>query len=130
MEVQGGQVLQQLMTVRLIKDTAVVLIGELAGEIGIAGDRQGGVVEAETTIIKIRGELKKDIVYKNGIQYPREPKDLPRFLPRLCEKYGGPERFLAAPSTWNYDLHEIRRLLDEGKVQDMATKKEKGGGAR
>ena len=68
--------------------------------------------------------------YKNGIQYPREPKDLPRFLPRLCEKYGGPERFLAAPSTWNYDLHEIRRLLDEGKVQDMATKKEKGGGAR
>ena len=56
MEVQGGQVLQQLMTVRLIKDTAVVLIGELAGEIGIAGDRQGGVVEAETTIIKIRGD--------------------------------------------------------------------------
>ena len=56
MEVQGGQVLQQLMTVRLIKDTAVVLIGELAGEIGIAGDRQGGVVAAETTIIKIRGD--------------------------------------------------------------------------
>ena len=81
-------------------------------------------------IEKMRDELKKDIVYKNGIQYPREPKDLPRFLPRLCEKYGGPERFLAAPSTWNYDLHEIRRLLDEGKVQDMATKKEKGGGAR
>ena len=78
----------------------------------------------------LRDELKKDIVYKDGIQYPREPKDLPRFLPRLCEKYGGPERFLAAPSTWNYDLHEIRRLLDEGKVQDMATKKEKGGGAR
>ena len=81
-------------------------------------------------IEKMRDELKKDIVYKDGIQYPREPKDLPRFLPRLCEKYGGPERFLAAPSTWNYDLHEIRRLLDEGKVQDMATKKEKGGGAR
>ena len=57
MEVQGGQVLQQLMTVRLIKDTAVVLIWELAGEIGIAGDRQGGVVEAETTIIKIRGDV-------------------------------------------------------------------------
>ena len=52
-------------------------------------------------IEKLRDELKKDIVYKDGIQYPREPKDLPRFLPRLCEKYGGPERFLAAPSTWN-----------------------------
>ena len=78
----------------------------------------------------LRDELKKDIVYKDGIQYPREPKDLPKFLPRLCEKYGGPERFQAAPSTWNFDLHEIRRLLDEGKAQDRAAQKEKGGGAR
>ena len=31
-------------------------------------------------------------------------------------------------SGWLTDT--IRRLLDEGKVQDMATKKEKGGGAR
>ena len=79
---------------------------------------------------KLRDELRKDIVYKDGIQYPREPKDLPKFLPRLCEKYGGPERFQAAPSTWNFDLHEIRRLLDEGKAQDRAAQKEKGGGAR
>ena len=79
---------------------------------------------------KLRGELKKDIVYKDGIQYPREPKDLPRFLPRLCEKYGGPDRFQVAPSTWNYDLHEIRRLLNEDKAQDRAAQKEKGGGAR
>ena len=28
------------------------------------------------------------------------------------------------------DMDTLVRLLDEGKVQDMATKKEKGGGAR
>lgn len=78
----------------------------------------------------LRDELAADIVYKDGIQYPRDPKDLPQFLPRLCEKYGGPERFQVASSTWNFDLHEIRRLLDEGKAQDRAAKKEKGGGAR
>ena len=27
-------------------------------------------------------------------------------------------------------VEQVVRLLDEGKVQDMATKKEKGGGAR
>jgi len=27
-------------------------------------------------------------------------------------------------------VENVVRLLDEGKVQDMATKKEKGGGAR
>ena len=79
---------------------------------------------------KLRDKLAKDIIYKDGIQYPRDPKALPQFLPRLCEKYGGPERFQMAPSTWNFDLHEIRRLLDEGKAHDKAAKKEKGGGAR
>ena len=79
---------------------------------------------------KLRDELAKDIVYKDGIEYPREPKDLPRFLPRLCEKYGGPERFQMAASTWNFDLHEVRRRLDEGKAHDKGAKKEKGGGAR
>ena len=78
----------------------------------------------------MRDELKKDIVYKDGIQYPREPKDLPRFLPRLCEKYGGPERFLAAPSTWNYDLHEIRRLLDEGVFRRFVAVRRRPDGAR
>ena len=54
-EPQGGQVLQELVSVSIVKNTAVVLIGELAGNVGIAGDRQGGVVEAETALIKIRG---------------------------------------------------------------------------
>ncbi len=62
-EPQGGQVLQELVSVSIVKNTAVVLIGELAGNVGIAGDRQGGVVEAETALIKIRG---------NGVVEPPE----------------------------------------------------------
>ena len=84
---------------------------------------------------KLTDELRNGIVYKDGIQYPREPRDLPKFLPRLCAKHGGPERFNVQASSWNFDLHEIRKLLDEGKQHDrQAAKKEKphekGGGAR
>ena len=56
--------------------------------------------------------------------------DLPQFLPRLCEKYGGPERFQVAPSTWNFDLHEIRWLLNEGKARDQAVQRKEGSGVR
>ncbi len=82
------------------------------------------------TFRALREELAKDLVYRDGIQYPREPKDLPQFLPRLCEKYGGPERFQAMPAAWNFDLHEVRRLLDQGIPLNKPLKKEKGGGMR
>ena len=86
--------------------------------------------EMDDAFYALRDELAKDIIYKDGIQYPREPKDLPRFLPRLCEKYGGSDHFQKEPPTWNFDLHEIRRLLNEGKAHDKTTKQEKEGGAR
>ena len=86
--------------------------------------------EMDDAFFSLRDELAKDIVYKDGIQYPREPKDLPRFLPRLCEKFGGPDHFQKEPPGWNIDLHEIRRLLNEGKAHDKASKQEKEGGAR
>ena len=84
---------------------------------------------------KLQDELRKDIVYKDGIQYPREPRDLPDFLPHLCEKHGGRERFQVQACNWNFDLHEIRRLLDEGKRHDKQAarnrkKRGKGEGAR
>ena len=70
--------------------------------------------------------LRKEIVYKDGIQFPREPKDLPGFLPKLCAKYGGIERFQTAPCTWNLDQSVIRRMLQAGKAHDkQGTKKEK-----
>lgn len=78
----------------------------------------------------LKDELGREVSYKDGIQYPREPKDLPAFLPRLCARYGGPERFNVQASTWNYDLHEIRKLLDAGKLHDLnrAVKKTKQRG--
>ncbi len=79
---------------------------------------------------KLRDELERISFTRMTSNTPGIRRTCHGSYPRLCEKYGGPGVSLAAPSTWNYDLHEIRRLLDEGKVQDMATKKEKGGGAR
>lgn len=78
----------------------------------------------------LKRELREEITYKDGIQYPREPRDLPAFLPRLCAKFGGPERLHMQASTWNHDLHEIRNLLDAGKLHDLkkAVKKEKQRG--
>ena len=75
----------------------------------------------------LRDELGKEITYKDGIPYPREPRDLPAFLPKLCAKYGGPERFNVQASIWNHDLHVIRKMLDAGKLHDQkkASKKKK-----
>lgn len=75
----------------------------------------------------LREELGQEITYKDGIEYPREPRDLPAFLPKLCTNYGGPDRFSVQASAWNHDLHVIRKLLDEGKLHDLskASKKKK-----
>lgn len=70
--------------------------------------------------------LRAEIVYKDGIQFPREPKDLPDFLPKLCAKYGGFERFQTAQCTWNLDQSVVRRMLQAGKAYDkQGAKKEK-----
>ncbi len=83
-----------------------------------------------TAFNELKHELGKEITYKDGIQYSREPWDLPAFLPKLCAEYGGPDRFHVQASTWNHDLHEIRKLLDSGKLHDRnkAVKKEKQRG--
>lgn len=83
-----------------------------------------------TAFNELKHELGKEITYKDGIQYSREPWDLPAFLPKLCAKYGGPDRFHVQASTWNHDLQEIRKLLDSGKLHDRnkAVKKEKQRG--
>lgn len=83
-----------------------------------------------TAFDELKRELGGEITYKDGIQYPREPRDLPAFLPKLCAKYGGLDRFRVQESTWNHDLHEIRKLLDSGKLHDRnkAAKKKKQRG--
>ena len=42
--------------------------------------------EMDDALPALREELGKEIVYKDGIEYPREPKDLPRYLPRSVRK--------------------------------------------
>lgn len=65
-----------------------------------------------------------------------EMKDLPNFLPRLCEKYGGADRSQIHPYVWNLEMSDVNALLIEGKTFDkqQRTKKtksrKKGGNPR
>lgn len=63
---------------------------------------------------KLVAELKQDITYKDGIQFPREGAELKQFLPRLCAKY--PDRWLEPH--WNLDLKVVRELFYAGTVHD------------
>ncbi|OUO24482.1 hypothetical protein B5F88_19745, partial [Flavonifractor sp. An306] len=93
-------------------------------------------VEAIKNTKELYKSLKREIVYKDGIQFPREMKDLPNFLPRLCEKYGGADRSQIHPYVWNLEMSDVNALLIEGKTFDkqQRTKKtksrKKGGNPR
>lgn len=43
-------------------------------------------------------KLEQDIVYKDGIEFPREGADLKKYLPRLCAKHPGVGRSNALES--------------------------------
>lgn len=90
-------------------------------------------VEAIKNTKELYKSLKREIVYKDGIQFPREMKDLPNFLPRLCEKYGGTDRSQIHPYVWNLEMSDVNALLIEGKTFDKQqrakkTKSRKKGG--
>ncbi len=59
-------------------------------------------------------KLEQDIVYKDGIEFPREGADLKKYLPRLCAKH--PE--WDGQTRWNLQLKEIRDLIHAGKDYD------------
>ena len=76
-------------------------------------------------------KLEQDIVYKGGIEFPREGADLKKYLPRLCAKH--PE--WDGQTRWNPQLKEILDLIRAGKDYDrhkMPNKKKtsRGGEAR
>ena len=76
-------------------------------------------------------KLEQDIVYKDGIEFPREGADLKKYLPRLCAKY--PE--WDGQTRWNLQLKEIRYLIHAGKDYDRRQtsnkkKRSRGGEAR
>ncbi len=70
----------------------------------------------------LKEELKKDIVYGDGIGYPYDQKDIPKYVPRLCAKYMTAEEVRACldsqGSTWNPTVPEIqtaRRIAQKSK---------------
>ena len=76
-------------------------------------------------------KLEQDIVYKVGIEFPREGADLKKYLPRLCAKH--PE--WDGQTRWNPQLKEIRDLIHAGKDYDRCQtsnkkKRSRGGEAR
>lgn len=76
-------------------------------------------------------KLEQDIVYKDGIEFPREGADLKKYLPRLCAKH--PE--WDGQTRWNLQLKEIQDLIHAGKDYDRRQtsnkkKRSRGGEAR
>lgn len=87
-------------------------------------------------LLALENELVKDIHYKEGIEYPRDWKALPAFIPRLCAKYPYQEELQQEGCDWNCDLKEIRDLLAAGRKFDSEhgnkkkSRRQKGGDAR
>ena len=87
-------------------------------------------------LLALENELAKDIHYKEGIEYPRDWKALPAFIPRLCAKYPYQEELQQEGCDWNCDLKEIRDLLAAGRKFDSEhgnkkkSRRQKGGDAR
>lgn len=76
-------------------------------------------------------KLEQDIIYKGGIEFPREGADLKKYLPRLCAKHPGWD----GQTRWNLQLKEIRDLIRAGKDYDRhqtsnKKKRSRGGEAR
>ena len=76
-------------------------------------------------------KLEQDIVYKDGIEFPRESADLKKYLPRLCAKHPKWD----GQTRWNLQLKEIRDLIHAGKDYDRCQtsnkkKRSRGGEAR
>mgnify|MGYP001083646785 FL=1 len=71
----------------------------------------------------LKAELKKDIVYGDGIGYPYTWSEATAYLPRLCAKYITPEELLCHirqyNDTWNITSPEIQ------KARATATKSKK-----
>lgn len=76
-------------------------------------------------------ELEQDIVYKGGIEFPREGPELKQYLPRLCAAHPGWD----GKTRWNVQQKEMRDLIHAGKDYDRRQtsnkkKRSRGGEAR
>ncbi len=77
----------------------------------------------------LKAELKKDIVYGDGIGYPYGWWDVPAYLPRLCAKYMTPaelaRRAEGREDTWNLTNPEIRQARQTA-MRSKKIKKDRG----
>lgn len=93
-------------------------------------------MDEDVLLPALMNELVKDIHYKEGIEYPRDWKSLPAFIPRLCARFPYQNELQEEGCNWNCDLKEIRDLLAAGRKFDRehGSKKkpqlQKGGDAR
>ena len=60
-------------------------------------------------------ELEQDIVYKGGIEFPREGPELKQYLPRLCAAHPGWD----GKTRWNVQQKEMQDLIRAGKAYDQ-----------
>jgi len=80
------------------------------------------------TWMALKHELRRGIVYDKGIGYPYDWPDIPKYLPRLCQKYLTAEprqkydRYAVRVNTWNLDNPSISAAREvaqkSGKVKD------------
>ena len=75
----------------------------------------------------LRAELKKDIVYGDGIGYPYDWPDIPAYLPRLCARYMSAEDLdwctKVLRSSWNLDDAEIKTARMNAPKSKKVTQK-------
>ena len=74
-------------------------------------------------------ELKKDIVYDDGIEYPYTWSETAAYLPRLCAKYITPEelarRIRQRDDTWNTTSPNIQQARATA-LKSKKTKRNRG----
>lgn len=76
----------------------------------------------------LKAELKKDIVYGDGIGYPYDAADVPAYLPRLCRKYVSEKALQDRKvniGTWNLSSPEIKAARATAK-KSKKIKKDRG----
>ena len=82
---------------------------------------------------RLVAELRQDIVYSTGIEYPHEWSEVAAYLPRLTARYLTPEELRSCARRgriWNHNNPSIREARAAPKKEKERTARRKGGEAR
>lgn len=78
-------------------------------------------------------DLRQEIVYGEGIEYPHEWSEVAAYLPRLTAQHLTPEELrdcIRRGPLWNHDDPEIQRARAAAPKKKAKSSKKKGGEAR